>query len=89
MRSAEDAVRGSTLEWTVLRPSNLSQDFDEDVFEQGVAEAEAEHVTAMFELMARGVIAGTTDGVATVLGREPRAFEEYVVRAAAAGAWDR
>ncbi|WP_181783465.1 NAD(P)H-binding protein [Pseudonocardia pini] len=174
MRSAEDAVRGSALEWTVLRPSNFSQDFDEDVFhaplvagglalpagevpepfidledvadvaatvlaepgrhagrvyeltgpraltfaeaveliarasglpltykqvslaeytaalvEQGVSETEAEHVSAMFELMARGVIAGTTDGVATVLGRPPRTFEEYVVRAAAAGAWDR
>ncbi|NGO68909.1 NAD(P)H-binding protein [Streptomyces boncukensis] len=32
MRSAEDAVRGSTLEWTVLRPSNFAQNFDEDVF---------------------------------------------------------
>jgi uncharacterized protein YbjT (DUF2867 family) len=174
MRSAEAAVRGSALEWTVLRPSNFSQDFDEDVFhaplvagglalpagevpepfvdledvadvaatvlaepgrhagrvyeltgpraltfaeaveliarasglpltykqvslaeytsalvEQGVSETEAEHVTAMFELMARGVIAGTTDGVDTVLGRPPRTFEEYVLRAAAAGAWDR
>lgn len=32
MRSAEDAVRGSSLEWTVLRPSNFAQNFDEDVF---------------------------------------------------------
>ncbi|AKA01727.1 NmrA family protein [Streptomyces noursei ZPM] len=32
MRSAEDAVRGSALEWTVLRPSNFAQNFDEDVF---------------------------------------------------------
>ena len=38
-------------------------------------------------MMQRGLIAGTTDGVATVLGRPPRTFEEYVVRAAAAGAW--
>ena len=32
MRSAEDAVRGSALEWTVLRPTNFDQNFDEDVF---------------------------------------------------------
>lgn len=30
MRSAEDAVRGSALEWTVLRPSTFDQIFDED-----------------------------------------------------------
>jgi len=43
----------------------------------------------MFTLMADGGIAGTTGEVATVLGREPRSFTEYVTRAAAAGAWDR
>jgi uncharacterized protein YbjT (DUF2867 family) len=32
MRSAEDAVRGSSLEWTILRSSNFDQNFDEDVF---------------------------------------------------------
>ncbi|MEU9609019.1 NAD(P)H-binding protein [Streptomyces sp. NPDC048057] len=32
MRSAEDAVRGSALEWTVVRPSNFAQNFDEDLF---------------------------------------------------------
>ena len=32
MRSAEDAVRASALEWTVLRPSNFNQNFDEDLF---------------------------------------------------------
>ncbi len=174
MRSAEDAVRGSALEWTVLRPSNFNQNFDEDLFhaplvagalalpagavpepfidledvadvaaavltepgrhagriyeltgpraltfaeavelisrasglpitykqvspaeytadliDQGWSEDDAHHVTEMFVLMERGVIAGTTDDVATVLGRAPRTFEDYVVRAAAAGAWRR
>ncbi|ATL85180.1 hypothetical protein SMALA_4950 [Streptomyces malaysiensis subsp. malaysiensis] len=32
MRSAEEAVRGSSLGWTVLRASNFAQNFDEDVF---------------------------------------------------------
>ncbi|AJZ84898.1 NAD(P)H-binding protein [Streptomyces antimycoticus] len=172
MRSAEDAVRGSALEWTVLRPSNFAQNFDEDVFhaplvagelalpagkvpepfidaedvadaaaavltetgrhagrsyeltgpraltfgeavelisrasgrpiayrqvspaeytaalvDEGVGEEDAHHVAEMFVLMERGLLAGTTDDLATVLGRAPRTFEDYVVRAAAAGAW--
>ncbi|MFE3738286.1 NAD(P)H-binding protein [Streptomyces sp. NPDC059134] len=172
MRSAEDAVRGSALEWTVIRPSNFHQNFDEDLFHaplsagelalpagevpepfidledvadaaatvlaepgrhagriyeltgpraltfaeavelisrasglpiayrrispaaytatlvgQGWDEADAHHVAEMFVLMERGELAGTTDGIATLLGRAPRTFEEYVVRAAAAGAW--
>ncbi|WP_434739522.1 NmrA family NAD(P)-binding protein [Micromonospora sp. SH-82] len=32
MRSAEDAVRGSASEWTVLRGANFDQNFDEDIF---------------------------------------------------------
>ncbi len=172
MRSAEDAVRGSTLEWTVLRSSNFDQNFDEDLFhaplaagelalpagavpepfidledvadvavavltepgrhagrvyeltgpraltfaeavelisrasglpityeqvspteytaalvDQGWSEDDAHHVAEMFVLMERGVLAGTTDDVAAVLGRAPRTFEDYVVRAAGAGAW--
>ncbi|MGW2508950.1 NAD(P)H-binding protein [Streptomyces scopuliridis] len=174
MRSAEDAVRGSALEWTVLRPSNFNQNFDEDVFhaplvagelalpagvvpepfididdvadaaaavltetgqhagrvyeltgpraltfgeavelisrasglpiayrqispaeyaatlvEEGLGEDDAHHVAEMFVFMERGLIATTTDDLATVLGRAPRTFEDYVVRAAAAGAWGR
>ncbi len=174
MRSAEDAVRGSGLEWTILRPNNFAQNFDEDIFhgplmggeialpagevpepfidiedvadvavtaltqpgshagqvyelsgpaaltfeaavgmiaaaagrqitykqvspreytallvEQGVPEPEARHVAEMFILMAGGPIATTTDRVASVLGRPPRTFEDYVLRTAATGAWSR
>lgn len=32
MRSAEEAVRRSALEWTVLRAPNFDQDFDEENF---------------------------------------------------------
>ncbi|MFE7509432.1 NAD(P)H-binding protein [Promicromonospora sp. NPDC057488] len=172
MRSAEDAVRRSALEWTVLRASNFDQNFDEDLFhaplvagelalpagsvpepfvdvedvadvaaavlaepgrhggrtyeltgprgvtfsgavelisrasdlpityrqissaeyraalvEAGLSSDDAHHVAEMFVLMERGLLAEPTDDVETVLGRPPRAFEEYVVRAAAAGAW--
>lgn len=174
MRSAEDAVRGSALEWTILRPNNFDQNFDEENFhaplvrgelalpagavpepfidiedvadvvatvltrpgrhagetyelsgprtitfgeavaqisrasglpvtytqispaeytatlvQDGLGEDDAHHIAEMFVMMERGLIATTTDGVATVLGRAPRSFEEYVVRAAAAGAWRR
>lgn len=172
MRSAEDAVRGSALEWTVLRASNFAQNFDEDIFhaplvagelalpagsvpeafidledvadaaatvlsepgrhagriyeltgprgltfaeavelisrasgrpiaykqispaeytaalvEEGWGEDDARLVTEMFVLMERGELPETEDGVATLLGRAPRTFEDYVARAAAAGAW--
>jgi hypothetical protein len=43
----------------------------------------------MYVLMERGVISGTADGVEAVLGRAPRTFEDYVLRTAAIGAWDR
>ncbi|MFT7840286.1 NAD(P)H-binding protein [Saccharothrix sp. BKS2] len=174
MRSAEDAVRGSALEWTVLRASNFNQNFDEDLFRaplvagelalpagevpepfidvedvadaaaavltepgrhagrvyeltgpraipfaeavelisrasgraiayrrtspaeyaaalvaEGVGEDDAHHVAAMFVLMERGLLAATSEDLATVVGRAPRTFEDYVVRAAAAGAWGR
>ncbi|GHE23985.1 NAD(P)H-binding protein [Streptomyces capillispiralis] len=174
MRSAEDAVRGSALEWTVLRASNFAQNFDghpfrvplaagelalpagavpepfidvEDVADvaaavltepgrhagrvyeltgprgltwaeavdlisrasglpivyrrispaeytatlvaEGWNEDEAQHLTAMFVLLERGAAAWTTDDVATVLGRAPRTFEDFVLRAAAAEAWRR
>ncbi|MFB8237514.1 NAD(P)H-binding protein [Kitasatospora purpeofusca] len=174
MRSAEDAVRRSALEWTVLRASNFAQNFDEGLFhaplvagelalpagavpepfvdvedvadaaaavltepgrhagrvhelsgpraltfgeavelisrasgrpiayrrispaeyartlvDQGFGEDEAHHIAEMFVMMERGLIAATTDDLATVLGRAPRTFEDYVVRAAAAGAWRR
>lgn len=167
MRSAEDAVRGSALEWTVVRASNFDQNFDEDLFraplvagelalpagevpepfvdvedvaevatavldapgrhagrvyeltgpraltfaeaaelvgrasgrpvppaeyaaglvDEGWGEDAAHHVAEMFVLMERGGLAEPTDDVAAVLGRAPRTFEDYVVRAAAAGAW--
>jgi uncharacterized protein YbjT (DUF2867 family) len=57
--------------------------------DDGVGEEDARHVTEMFVLMEQGLIAEPTDGVATVLGRPARTFEDYVVRAAAAGAWSR
>lgn len=172
MLSAEDAVCGSALPWTVLRSANFDQNFDEENFhaplvagelalpagavpepfidiedvaevaatvltepdrhagrvyeltgpraltfaeatgiislasgipmsytqvsaavytaslvDQGLSEDAAHGVAEMFVMMERGLIAGTTEDAATVLGRPPGTFEDYAVRAAAAGAW--
>jgi uncharacterized protein YbjT (DUF2867 family) len=172
MRAAEDAVRASSLRWSILRASNFAQNFDEDLFHpallagelalpagavpepfvdvedvadaaaavlsdpaahtgrvyeltgpraltfaeavelisraagrpltyrqvspaqyaadlvaQGAGPEDAEHVAEMFVLMERGLLATPTDDLATLLGRAPRTFEDYVARVAAAGAW--
>ncbi|WP_422743280.1 NAD(P)H-binding protein [Mycobacterium sp. WMMD1722] len=174
MRDAEDAVRNSALAWTVLRPNNFAQNFDEELWyapilegelalpagdvpepfidledvaavaarvltdpgphagrvyeltgsrsitfdeavalisraagrpityrrispdeyravliEQGLSRDDAHHIAEMFVMMERGLLADTTDGVAAVLGRAPRTFEDYVAGVAAAGAWSR
>lgn len=174
MRGAEEAVRASGLEWTILRPNNFDQNFDEENFhapllrgelalpagevpepfidiedvadvaaavlsqpgrhggqiyelsgpraltfaeavdliarasalpitykqvspdeytgllvDDGVSKEDAHHVTEMFVLMEQGLIAEPADGVAEVLARPARPFEDYVVRAATAGAWSR
>ena len=174
MRDAEDAVRASALEWTILRPNNFAQNFDEELWhaplltgqlalpagavpeplidledvadvaaavlaepgrhageineltgpraitfaeaveliarasgqpitykqispteyaaalvDDGLSEDDAHHIAEMFVMMQRGLLADPTDGVATVLGREPRTFEDYVLRTAATGTWQR
>ncbi|MGV0837045.1 NmrA family NAD(P)-binding protein [Mycolicibacterium thermoresistibile] len=177
MRDAEAAVRGSALQWTILRANNFNQNFDEDTFyaplrsgelalpagevpepfididdvadvattvltdpaqhtrvtyelsgpraiafeeaaklisracgqpiaykqvsaeeytvmlvERGLSEHVAHDIAEMFVMMGRGLITGTatvTDDVAAVLGRAPRSFEDYVVRMAAQGVWQR
>ncbi|MBJ7338200.1 NAD(P)H-binding protein [Mycolicibacterium sp.] len=174
MRSAEEAVRASALEWTVLRANNFDQNFSEELFhapimagelalpaggapepfidvedvaevaatvlaepgrhggqiheltgprsitfaeavelisravgrpvgyrqispaaysaalvQDGWTENDAHHLADMYVLMERGLIATTTDGVADVLGRPPRTFEDYALRTAATGAWGR
>jgi uncharacterized protein YbjT (DUF2867 family) len=58
-----------------------------DLTAQGADPADAEHVAQMFVLMERGLLAAPTGDLVTLLGQAPRTFEDYVVRAAAAGAW--
>ncbi|MBO0678705.1 NAD(P)H-binding protein [Mycolicibacterium sp. S2-37] len=57
--------------------------------ESGMGEDDAHHIAEMFAVMERGLLADTTDGVETVLGRAPQTFEEYVARVAATGVWSR
>lgn len=173
MRDAEKAVRNSTLDWTILRPNNFAQNFDEELWhaplltgdfalpagevpeplidledvadvaatvltepgrhagqiyelsgpqaltfaesvqkiatatgrpityrqispaeytamlaEEGLDQETAHHISEMFVLMERGLIATTTDTVQTLLGRPARTFEDYVLRTAATGVWN-
>ena len=83
--AAELISRASDLPITYRQVSPA--EYRAALVEAGVGEDDAHHVAEMFVLMERGLLAEPTDGVETVLGRSPRAFEEYVVRAAAAGAW--
>ena len=54
-----------------------------------MGESDAQHTTEMFVMMDGGPLATTTGGVASVLGRAPRTFADYVLRTAASGAWSR
>lgn len=174
MRSAEDAVRGSGLGWTVLRASNFDQNFDDDLYRTPLLSGElalpaggitesfvdledvadvaaavlreparhtgrvyeltgpravgfdeavelisraagrpigyreispadyaatlvavgwpaeaARDVAEMFVLLGREPLGDPADGVEAVLGRAPRTFEDYVLRTAVTGVWQR
>ena len=59
------------------------------LLDQGLDPGAAHNVSQMFVMLDRGELTATTEDVNTVLGRSPATFEDYVVRAAAAGAWRR
>src|SRR5689334_18486164 len=40
MRDAEDAVRASSLSWTILRPNNFAQNFDEELWHAPLLDGE-------------------------------------------------
>ncbi|PKW17641.1 uncharacterized protein YbjT (DUF2867 family) [Saccharopolyspora spinosa] len=73
------------------RPISYSEidvdDYAATLIRQGLDEHYAYCVSDMYVIIARGTLATPTDGVRTLLGREPRAFEDFVVRAAAGGSW--
>jgi hypothetical protein len=79
--------RASGLPMTYRRISPA--EYTATLVAEGVGEDDAHHVAEMFVMMERGLLAATTDDLATVLGRAPQTFEDYVVRTAAAGAWQR
>ena len=64
-------------------------EYTELLVDDGVPQDAAHHVAEMFVMMERGLLADPTDGVATVLGRAPRAFEDYALRTAVTGTWHR
>lgn len=65
------------------------QEYTAALVRDGLSADDAHHLAEMFVMMQRGVLSAPTDGVATVLGRPARTFEDYVLRTAATGAWQR
>jgi uncharacterized protein YbjT (DUF2867 family) len=53
----------------------------------GVPADVAKRLTRLYTSIRDGAAAAVVDGVQRALGRQPRAFEDYVSAAAAAGAW--
>jgi uncharacterized protein YbjT (DUF2867 family) len=66
-----------------------SSEYVSGLVEQGLSFEDAEEVAQMFVLMSHGPLSTTSADVPSLLGRAARSFEDYVTRAAAAGAWCR
>lgn len=64
-------------------------EYVDELTARGMAAEPAANVAAMFDLINMGVLAAIETGVQDVLHRPPRSFEDYVVRAASRGAWQR
>ncbi|QMV21771.1 NAD(P)H-binding protein [Streptomyces sp. SCUT-3] len=74
---------GRRIEHVELTP----QEYHAELLADGLTEADARGLGAMFAMMRAGHSAEPADGVQRVLGREPADFASYAARAAAAGAW--
>ncbi|MGP4055108.1 NmrA family protein [Mycobacterium sp. 4D054] len=85
--AADLIARASAMPVTYKQIS--AAEYTAQLVDDGWARADAQHVAEMFVMMERGLLAEPADGVTQVLGRPARTFEDYVVRAAAAGAWHR
>jgi uncharacterized protein YbjT (DUF2867 family) len=63
------------------------EEFTRAQIASGVPADSARHLTAVYISIRDGEAAALEDGVQRALGRQPRAFEDYVSAAAATGAW--
>ncbi|TVL88006.1 NAD(P)H-binding protein [Streptomyces sp. SAJ15] len=74
---------GRTIDYVELTPD----EYRAELRGLGYPEPFVRAFSALFDLHREGHTSEPVDGVRQVLGREPRAFEAYVERAAKAGAW--
>ncbi|SEH03048.1 hypothetical protein SAMN05444920_13257 [Nonomuraea solani] len=74
---------GRSIEYVELSP----EQYKDELLAEGWPEAVADALNTMFALRRSGRVSVPADGVQQVLGREPIAFEDYVTRVAATGAW--
>lgn len=77
------AATGRTIRHVDVSPEAFTQAQIDD----GVPVSVARQLTALYTSIRDGRAAAVLEGVQRALGRQPRAFEDYVASAAAAGAW--
>jgi uncharacterized protein YbjT (DUF2867 family) len=77
------AASGRAIRYEEITPS----EFRAELLASGLPGEVADEIDALFAVMRAGHFATLGDGVQRVLGREPIGFDDYVDRAAAAGAW--
>lgn len=80
-------VLGAAMGHPVEYRKVTTEEFVVATAEQGIPQAVAHGLAALFEEVLDGRNTATTDGVERVLGRPARSFEEHVAGAAKAGAW--
>jgi uncharacterized protein YbjT (DUF2867 family) len=85
---AVDLIAGATGR-TIRHVDISAEAFTQAQIADGVPAHIAEQLTSIYIAIRDGEPAAVFDGVQRALGRQPRAFEEYVSAAAAAGAWRR
>src|SRR5205823_826133 len=86
---AEQAVRDSGAELTILRSTWFAQNFSEDYLLEHVLSGEVIALLSyLFGKVFDGRNAHLADGVQRALGRAPRDFADYARDAATTGVWD-
>jgi uncharacterized protein YbjT (DUF2867 family) len=81
------ALIGQATGATVRHVDIAPEDFIQAQIDDGVPVRVASQLTRLYGSIRDGQAAAIFDGVQRALGRQPRAFEDYVSAAAAAGAW--
>lgn len=81
------ALIGEATGRTIRHVDISPEAFTEAQIADGVPAGAARHIAGIYISIRDGGAAAVLDGVERALGRQPRAFEDYVAAAAASGVW--